>query len=77
MASSATEAAPSYLTTEDVARLLRCTPQRVRNLVYERKLPRMKESSRNLYRRADVEAYLGRDADLALTSPPLRGQSAS
>ena len=37
---------------------MRSTPQRVRNLVYEGSLPRVKDGARNLYRRADVEAYL-------------------
>ena len=74
MPSVRSEAASSYLTTEEVAELLRSTPQRVRNLVYEGELPRVKEGARNLYRRADVEAYLSRDADLPLTSRPLRGE---
>jgi excisionase family DNA binding protein len=48
----------ALLTTDEVAEVLRCTPLRVRNLVYEGRLPRVKGGARNLYRREDVEDYL-------------------
>jgi excisionase family DNA binding protein len=49
---------PPLMTTAEVADYLRCTPDRVRHLVHQRKLPRHKDATRNLYRREDVEAYV-------------------
>ena len=62
-----------FLTIPETAELLRCSRQRVDDLLSQRRLPRVKDGSRTLLRRADVLAYL---ADTRLT-PPRRGGSGS
>jgi excisionase family DNA binding protein len=64
-------AVSEFLTIPETAELLRCSRQRVDDLLSQRRLPRVKDGSRTLLRRADVLAYL---ADPPLT-PPLRSGS--
>ena len=51
-----------YLDSAEAAELLRCTPQRVRRLVHERRLPVLKDGRRLLFSRAALDAYLRREA---------------
>jgi len=44
-----------WMTTEEVAAYLRCSPQRVREMVTSGRLEHQKDGARNLYRRSDVE----------------------
>jgi excisionase family DNA binding protein len=46
------------LTPAEVAEHLRCKPQRVYDLVSQRRLPCVKDGARVLVRRADLAAYL-------------------
>jgi len=54
MPASASSSSP-WMTTEEVAAYLRCSPQRVREMVTSGRLERQKDGARNLYRRSDVE----------------------
>jgi len=47
------------LTVPEAAGLLRCKPQRIRDLLAQRRLPRVKDGGRTLIARRDLEAYLG------------------
>jgi excisionase family DNA binding protein len=47
-----------YLTVPEAAELLRCRPQRVRDLLSQRRLSRFKEGGRTLIRRSEVEALV-------------------
>lgn len=47
-----------YLTTIEAAEHLRCDRQRIFDLTSAGKLPVCKDGSRNLYRRADLDAYV-------------------
>jgi excisionase family DNA binding protein len=53
------------MTTNEVAELLRCKPQRVRELRMRGALPAIHEGGRRLHRRGDIVAYLARSAVLA------------
>jgi excisionase family DNA binding protein len=48
-----------YLSVREAAAFLRCQPQRVYDLLSDGRLRRVKEGSRVLVLRADLEAYLG------------------
>lgn len=47
-----------YLTPAEAADYLRCSKQRVYDLTSAGRLPVCKDGSRNLYRRADLDAYM-------------------
>src|SRR5213595_482728 len=47
-----------FLTVDEAAALLRCRRGRIYDLVSSRRLPRLKDGSRVLIRRADIDAYL-------------------
>ena len=49
---------PVYFTTDEAADYLRCKPQRIYDLVSERKLPVLKEGSRSLFRREHLDALV-------------------
>jgi excisionase family DNA binding protein len=51
------EASP-YLTVEEAAEYLRCKPKRIYDLTSQRRLPHVKDGSRTLLRRADLDAHL-------------------
>ena len=51
-------ALPVYFTNDEAADYLRCKPQRIYDLVSERKLPVLKEGSRSLYRREHLDAVV-------------------
>jgi excisionase family DNA binding protein len=53
----ATDAAP-YLTVDEAASYLRCRPKRIYDLCSQRRLPFVKDGSRTLLRRVDLDAYL-------------------
>jgi excisionase family DNA binding protein len=48
-----------YWTVAEGAEYLRCTRQRIYDLLTARRLTRVKEGRRTLLRRAEVEAYVG------------------
>ncbi|WP_217913790.1 helix-turn-helix domain-containing protein [Miltoncostaea marina] len=52
-----------YLTIDEAAAYLRCRRQRVDDLLSQRRLSRVKDGSRTLISRAELEAYLRRDSD--------------
>jgi excisionase family DNA binding protein len=47
-----------YMTIVEAAAYLRCTRQRVDDLLSSRRLPRVKEGARTLIRRTDLDTYL-------------------
>lgn len=47
-----------YLTIREAADLMRCSRQRIDDLLSARRLERVKDGSRTLLRRADVMCYL-------------------
>jgi excisionase family DNA binding protein len=47
-----------YVSIPEAAELLRCRRQRVDDLLCQRRLTRVKDGSRTLIRRAELEAYL-------------------
>lgn len=47
-----------YLTVPEAAEYLRSSRQRVYDLLFSRRLPRVKDGSRVLIRRTDLDAYL-------------------
>jgi len=49
------------LTVAEAAVVLRCKPQRVRDLLSQRRLPRIKDGGRTLIARRDLLAYLRLD----------------
>lgn len=51
-------AAVPYLTVAEAAEYLRCTPKRIYDLTGQRRLPFVKDGTRTLLRRADLDAYL-------------------
>ena len=50
-----------YLTIEEAAAYVRCRRQRVDDLLSQRRLSRIKDGSRTLIARAELEAYLRRN----------------
>jgi excisionase family DNA binding protein len=50
---------PDYLTPPEAAEYLRTSRQRIYDLTSQGRLPVCKDGSRNLYRRVDLDAYLG------------------
>ncbi|MFL5943693.1 MAG: helix-turn-helix domain-containing protein [Gaiellaceae bacterium] len=59
-----TQAAPHspYMTVKEAAEYLRCSRQRVDNLLSQRRLERMKDGARTLIRRSDLDAHLANGA---------------
>lgn len=51
-------AASPYLTVREAAELLRARPQRVHDLLCQRRLTRVKDGGRTLVLRAELEAHL-------------------
>jgi excisionase family DNA binding protein len=47
-----------YLTIPEAAELLRCKRQRIYDLLSQRRIPRVKDGTRTLLRRSDLDAYL-------------------
>jgi excisionase family DNA binding protein len=56
-ATAQTEPSP-YMTIVEAAEYLRCSRQRVDDLLSQRRLTRQKDGRRTLVRRSEVEAYL-------------------
>jgi excisionase family DNA binding protein len=54
----AVEEATPYLTVDEAADYLRCKPKRVYDLCSQRRIPFVKDGSRTLLRRADLDAHL-------------------
>lgn len=50
--------ASPYLNTAEAAEYLRCKPHRIHDLVHRGELRVLKDGSRNLYRREDLDAIL-------------------
>lgn len=51
-------AEPEYFTVKEAAAYLRCSRQRIYDLVSSSRLPRCKDRTRLLLRRADLDAYV-------------------
>ncbi len=49
---------PPYLTVDEAAEYLRCKPKRIYDLTSQRRLPFVKDGSRTLLRRVDLDDYL-------------------
>jgi excisionase family DNA binding protein len=49
---------PALLTTEEAARYLRTTPRGIHDRVHRRGLAAVRDGSRLLFRRSDLDAYL-------------------
>lgn len=47
-----------FLTVEEAAEYLRCKPKRIYDLTSQRRLPFVKDGSRTLLRRVDLDAYV-------------------
>jgi len=47
-----------YLTVNEAAELLRCKPQRIYNLLYERQIDRYRDGGRILIRRDEIESWV-------------------
>lgn len=47
-----------YMTVEEAAEYMRCRPKRIYDLTSQRRLPFVKDGSRTLLRRADLDAHL-------------------
>ena len=54
--------ASDLLTVDEAAAFLRCKPQRIRDLLSQRRLARVKDGGRTLIERADLEAHLERES---------------
>jgi excisionase family DNA binding protein len=52
-----------YMTVDEAAVYLRCRRQRIDDLLSQRRLTRVKDGSRTLIARAELEAYLRRGTD--------------
>jgi excisionase family DNA binding protein len=52
------EPLPEFLTIPEAAELMRCSRQRIDDLLSARRLPRIKDGARTLIRRSDLNAYL-------------------
>jgi excisionase family DNA binding protein len=50
--------ATPYLTVEESAEYMRCKPKRIYDLTSQRRLPFIKDGSRTLLRRVDLDAHL-------------------
>jgi excisionase family DNA binding protein len=55
---AATDDASPYLTVDQAAEYLACKPKRIYDLTSQRRLPFVKDGSRTLLRRSDLDAYL-------------------
>lgn len=58
LAVTASQSESPYLTVFEAAELLRCRRQRVDDLLSQRRLSRLKDGSRTLVSRVEVEEYL-------------------
>jgi excisionase family DNA binding protein len=54
----AQNAASPYMSVDEAADYMRCKPQRVYDLLSARRLTRLKDGSRVLVKRAEIDAYL-------------------
>ena len=54
----AQNAASPYMSVNEAAEYMRCRPQRVYDLLSARRLTRLKDGSRVLVRRDEIDAYL-------------------
>ena len=61
---TADEADPEYFTVAEAAAYLRCSRQRIYDLLSSRRLPKVKEGTRVLIARSALRAYLGDDSAL-------------
>jgi excisionase family DNA binding protein len=69
----ASASASPYLSIPEAAELLRCRRQRVDDLLCQRRLTRVKDGSRKLIRRAELDAYLrGEPTGCLAARSPLR-----
>lgn len=66
-----------YMTVEEAATYLRCKRQRVDDLLSQRRLTRIRDGSRVLIERADVDAYLAAGGPLLTRAPRSRSGSRS
>lgn len=55
---STREETSPFMTIVEAAEFLRCSRQRVDDLLSARRLPRVKDGARTLIRRSDLDAYL-------------------
>jgi excisionase family DNA binding protein len=55
------ETAPAspYMTIREASEYLRCSRQRIDDLLSQKRLERLKDGSRTLIRRSDLDRYLG------------------
>jgi excisionase family DNA binding protein len=53
---------PDYLTPQEAADYMRCSKQRVYDLTSDGRLRARKDGSRSVYRRVDLDVYLGAEA---------------
>jgi hypothetical protein len=55
---------------------LRCRPQRIHNLLSQRRLTRVKDGRRTLVLRSEIEAYLRGEQTEVSAKPPRRRRAA-
>jgi excisionase family DNA binding protein len=67
--------ASAYLTVDEAAELLRCKPQRVYDLLSSRRLTKLKDGTRVLLLRAELDEYLA--GGVASVLPPSRQNGSS
>lgn len=65
------ERSDTYLSVREAANILRCRPQRIHDLLSQRRLTRVKEGRRTLVLRGELEAYL-RGEPGSWSTPPRR-----
>jgi excisionase family DNA binding protein len=71
----ASTAASPYLRTDEAAEYMRCSRQRVYDLLSAHRLTRVKEGNRTLVSRAEIDSYLAADgASTKLLPTANRGQ---
>jgi excisionase family DNA binding protein len=61
-----------YMAVAEAAEMLRCRPQRIYDLLSQRRLSRIKDGRRTLVLRNELEAYLRGEPTGARTTPPRR-----
>jgi excisionase family DNA binding protein len=66
-----------YLTIREAAEFLRCSRQRVDDLLSQRRLTRFKDGSRTLVSRTEIEEYVRDPISVTQSSIPSRGTSSS
>jgi excisionase family DNA binding protein len=68
-------AATEYMTVLEAAEHLRCSRQRVDDLLSQRRLTRYKDGARTLVSRAEIERYVRLDSAATSLPPPPRSPS--